>query len=102
MPGASRALPSVEGLDFSQISAAVGAVIFGNSTTGLLKNISLSEDIWGEETHSGSQPVTPLRNICCDLAGVTYRNHSAPRAHASGSVIERGHAANHAGRRAGG
>ena len=33
-------MPSGEGLDLSQISAAVGAVIFGNSTTGLLKNIS--------------------------------------------------------------
>src|SRR5437868_3727793 len=39
MPGCSKALPCGEGLDCAQISAAVGAVIFGSSGAGLLKSI---------------------------------------------------------------
>jgi len=39
MPGCSKALPSGEGLDFAQISAAVGAVIFESGGSGLLKSM---------------------------------------------------------------
>jgi len=40
MPGCSKALPSAEGFDFAQISAAVGAVILERGGTGLVKNMS--------------------------------------------------------------
>jgi hypothetical protein len=39
MPGWSKALPSGEGLDLAQISAAVGAVILESGGSGLLKNM---------------------------------------------------------------
>src|SRR5215471_11814081 len=70
MSAFKRALPSAEGLDFSQISAAVGAVIFGNSTTGLLKNMSLSGDVDGF------------------LARKTDRNHTTPLAQTGGCIVQ--------------
>src|ERR1051326_2153721 len=44
MSGVRRALPSGEGLDFSQTAAAVGAVIFGRGAGGVLKSISVMRD----------------------------------------------------------
>src|ERR1043166_692197 len=80
MSGLSSALPSGEGLDRSQISAAVGAGILG-SGAGWLKNISCSGDIRG------------------DLARETNLDDATPTAHAFGRVVQRGHPPNHAGRR---
>jgi hypothetical protein len=44
MSGVSKALPSGEGLDFAQISAAVGAEILGNGAGGVEKSISVKRE----------------------------------------------------------